>query len=799
MLDTVSVCNAEFTVALDTTASIPVYTFTAVGTDLSKTFNWNIGGSLLRTGRQFDHIFFDAGGWLVTLTVADASDTCSVAQRVNVSLETQAPVESCFFNSWKAEDNSNTYAFETWMPWYFSDMSYSLDFGDGNVTTHDPEFGVPIYHTYSIPGTYQVCQTMNEDSCTYCKEIRVDPFVSPDCDASFTYTIDSTSTENWIYTFTANETDSVKSIFWTFEMQSWATGREVQHIFTDAGNWNVTLWVTSESDTCSTSQIVVPPSPSGCILNVAPMPMFGQNTFDFFVGTEPLAGQLYYTMDFGDGVSISEEQSGGGSIRPFSYRYRRDGTFNVCLTATDSTTFSCEVCEEVEVVLPTCFASFVYHPVDSADQFSYLFTALEISDLYDYRWEIDGQTVSNEELFEFTFIAAGNYEVSLYMTNVSSGDVCKATNIVIIEGTSPICLADFTYQLVDSLNTFHYVFTPLRLDSTATYLWEVEGGFQSSDSVLNYTFSDAGLWNVSLTTFVGNDSSCTAIQTIEVQPGILYIQGTLFADLIPVDRGTVDLYQRQGDEWSPALQTSSQNGAFTFNNLSQGTYIIHARGDEFVNQAFIPTYFVNGVGWQDAYKLDLTGSAEDVKITLIRSQTLSSGQGQVQGRVVSTETEGPFVILLKDRTSRRTVKWTVSDEAHSFSFDQLPFGQYQLTVEKPSRSFSQNVDLTESQSRVSDIELRTDVVLGRNEALSGKLNIYPTMVEDRVFLSNNAPTGGNMTVELRSISGKLLMNQQLVINAGETAELSLPPLKKGIYFIRVVDNEGYSSLTKLIR
>ncbi|MEM7110338.1 MAG: hypothetical protein AAF519_19075, partial [Bacteroidota bacterium] len=53
-------CNAEFAVGLDTTGTFPIYTFTALETNSSKTYSWNIGGGLLRTGREIDHIFFDA-------------------------------------------------------------------------------------------------------------------------------------------------------------------------------------------------------------------------------------------------------------------------------------------------------------------------------------------------------------------------------------------------------------------------------------------------------------------------------------------------------------------------------------------------------------------------------------------------------------------------------------------------------------------------------------------------------------------------------------------------------------------
>ncbi|MEM7109744.1 MAG: PKD domain-containing protein, partial [Bacteroidota bacterium] len=1051
----------------------------ALETNSSKTYSWNIGGGLLRTGREIDHIFFDAGGFLVTLEVADSSGICSSRQHVDVSLANQAPVGSCFFNTWKTEEN--TYAFETWMPWYFADMSYSIDFDDGTVLTDDPQFGVPLSHTYSRPGTYEICQTMNADGCSYCKEIvvgaempsecnaeftyeidssygvwiytftaseidagknyswttfegnqvplsgtRIESFVFPSegtypveltvfddsdtcstvqqiyapntesctfgitqdenrvtvkaawgfndnwftddliidttqyaveylyysinlgdgavvngtlfardsiewttpfipdidheyaspgvydicysatdslfyscqqcksviieesdlitCDPTFTYVIDSTSTENWIYTFNAADPDSTKQFVWGFDQQRIGFGRSEEHIFTEGGAQEVNLFVyENEADTCFSSVMVYPPEGEGCFMNVT---QFDANTFDFYPTVNATARPVYYNMDFGDSVSTSGVQTGGRSVGPFSYHYRTDGFFEACFTATDSVSFSCEVCEQIEVIFPECYASFVYHKLDSANQFRYLFTALEISAQYDYRWEINGQTVSENELFEFTFPSTGSYEVELYMTNISNGDVCTSRKTITVDSVIPTCPTSFVYHLGDSSDIYSYVFTPLVIDSQKSFQWEIEGLFVSEEILLDYTFPGTGSYEVTLyvtedgescstsRTIVVQDenSTCDASFDFEIDPansfsytftarsdsavayewflnGVLasenlsfhytfpdsgtyevrldilrwwdscsssqnvlvpaqgdpivadslYIQGFLFADLIPVDDGAVALYKKANGSWKYSSEVVTTAGEFVFNNLSSGNYLIHARGDEFIHQAFIPTYFVNGVGWQDAYELELSGSAEEVEITLIRSQALSAGQGQLQGRVAADELDLPFVLLLKDRSSGRTVKWAVSEEEHRFNFDQLPFGQYKITVERPSMSFSKNFDLNENQSTINNIELRTDAVLGQEEVFSGGLHIYPTKVEDHVFLRNQTHAGGDTRVDLQSISGKRLMSEHIIIEARETVEITLPRLEAGVYLMRVIDHEGKTSVTKLIK
>ncbi|MEM7549782.1 MAG: hypothetical protein AAF363_08910 [Bacteroidota bacterium] len=879
-LDSTSLCNAAFTFELDTTGALPVYTLIATAEgDSSKSFLWNIGGELERTGSRIEHIFFDAGLWHTTLTVSDSSDICSTVQNIAAIPPSS---DACFFNVWSLDSGTFQYAFETWLPFY-ADMSFSLNYGDGSSLEHIPEFGVPITHTYDSPGVYEVCQTMNEDGCSYCKEIVVGSFNVPNCDtgftyladssnqyrysfiseetsdlyeylweineeivsndpsfeyifsdsgtyqialflinagsgdtcsiteviavpynlescdASFTYNIDSISTNNWIFNLTANSTDTTNTFVWGLP-QGIAFGRELSYVHTEAGNFDVNLVIFNEEDTCSSSQNILAPEPNGCILNISE---FDENTIDIISGTQSIIGQLYYTMDFGDGMVVSGEQAGGGTIGPFSYNYREDGVFNVCLSATDSLSFSCEVCQEVEIILPSCSASFNYQEIDSANN-NYLFTPLEISELYSYRWNVNGefltdQLPSSDPSFNYTFPSSGIWNVSLYRMNISSGDVCFTSEIINIPGDTIECPTSFVYQPIDSTNTFRYLFTPLIIDSQRTFLWEIEGGFQSTNTLLEYTFPDAGLWNVTLNQISNNGDTCSATRTIEVPPGNLHIYGSVFADLIPADGGVVSLYQKQTSDWIHINDVSTDNGAFNFSNLAPGRYLLHARGDAFVHQAFIPTYFVNGVGWQDAYTLDLFGSAEEVKITLIRSQSLSSGQGRIQGRVITNEPAEPFVILLKDRASRNTVKWTISGTSHSFDFNQLPFGEYLLTVEKPSQSFSRSIDLTENQANISGIELNPNVILSSEEEFSEKLAVYPTFIEDHVFLNNQTFTRLDLTLELRSMTGDLVMSEVLELNAGETTELALPNIDDGIYFMRTTNKEGHSTVTKLIK
>ena len=397
-------CSAEFTYSLDSTSTIPVFTFSALYPDDSKTYEWNIGGSQIRTGESIEHIFFDAGGWGVTLTVFDETDTCSTNQRVDVSQDTQAPQGSCFFNTW--QNGNSTYAVESWMPWYWEGMSSTVSFDDGSssIVSYEPVFGEHITHTYDSPGTYEICQTMNADDCSYCKEVTVRA-TYPECLQSFTYTIDSTSSSNWKYTFSVPDADSSKLYSWLFEDVRPAFGSVAKHTFMKGGSSKVFLFVMENGQTtCSSSQWVVAPSPSSCILNVGNFPS-QSNDMDFYPWVDESLNNVYYTMDFGNGYSISDSQTKGGYLGSYANYYHKSGTYAACLNVTDSAGYECQTCEEIIIELPTCDNSFTHTLTDSrqTDSTTYLFKPGLFSGLYDYRWEVNGVVKSTDGEFGYTF------------------------------------------------------------------------------------------------------------------------------------------------------------------------------------------------------------------------------------------------------------------------------------------------------------------------------------------------------------------------------------------------------------
>ena len=1032
-----SICNAEYTYRIDSVGNIPVYTFSATYPNNQYTYEWNIGGSLIRTGSTIEHIFNDAGGWGVTLTAFSATDTCTSYQNVGAM---PPPEDECFFNTWQINDS--TYAVETWLPMFWEDMSSTIDFGDGTVVAYEPVHGEHITHTYDSAGTYTICQTMGANDCSYCKEIEFESTTIPTCNADFTYTIDSTGNIP-VYTFSAINPNNQYSYEWRFNEGFPRTGASIEHIFADWDDWtggefDVTLTSYNQTDTCSTIQTIKAEFPpfDVCFFNTW---QIDDSTYAIETSLPMYWEDMSSSVDFGDGTVIAYEPEIGEYI---THSYNKPGTYTICQTMdTDDcsyckevsvgttstecpTTFNyelidsldgeyeyhfspleidstaryiwtfdlneeteaftanytfttpgthevnlqiytdnsfCELSEYIDIeenVEPiSCPTSFNYE-IDSLNSLIYAFYPTEIDSAASYTWKIDSIDVSTNASFTYQFEEADQYLVSLSINkgdslcnlaeviNVESSEVpitcpssfnyqvdslntleysfgveeydtaattyswfineeqvgyeayfnytfpegglysvdlliaydaseCLVSDSILVEAPidSIVCPNSFNYQvdslntldysfgveeydtaattyswfineeqvgyeayfnytfpegalysvdlliaydaaeclvsdsilveapldslvcptsfnavLVDSLNTLNYQFSPLEIDNSASYLWAVDGAI-STEAVYTYNFPSAGNYDVTLTT-VKEQDTCEITQTIAVMAGTLHIQGMLYADLVPVVGGSLLLYQEIDNRWTYSNQVSTTDGHFIFENLAPGTYLLHGMGDRTIHEAFIPTYFVNGVSWKDAFEIELTGSAEELKITLIKAQGLTNGHGRISA-TMNTDDFDSQIVLLKDRNSNETVKWTIS-EGDQFSFNQLPLGAYRITMEMPSESFSMNVDVTDNQPEVN-LNLDMFNILSSDDVAQKEPIVYPTAVENEVFIHNPSPSSSELTIKVISMTGQEVLSRSVKIASNDTYQLSLSNLDRGMYIILTEDSEGHKN------
>ncbi|UII27400.1 PKD domain-containing protein [Fulvivirga maritima] len=791
-LDSGYVCDAGFTYVVDTTG-VPTYTFTANETDPELTYSWNFGNQWYASGREVEYIFYDGGGWNVYLTVSDGIDSCTTYEIVSV-----IPIEpnQCYFNYEKVSDS--TLKVSSYSPYHY-EQPYSFDFGDGTVVTDTMSHPTKEFsHTYDTAGTYQVCfyiANIDSDSCSYCKSFTMDfppaPVDTIQCNAGFTYKVDTTGVPT--YTFTADETDPDLTYSWNFGNQWYASGREVEYIFYDGGGWNVYLTVSDGIDSCTTYEIVsvIPIEPNQCYFNYEKVSDSTLKVSSY----SPYHYEQPYSFDFGDGTVVSDTMI---YQRDFYHTYDTAGTYQVCFYIAYAPGDTCSYCNSftmagsVPIDTTQCDASFTF---TQTDDLNYLFNANQRDSIDQYTWRIDGTTVANTLDLFYTFPEEGLYTVSLNIGDSSNN--CYYSESVEVKS---LIDCSFSYDSLAS-NTFQF-YTSETGD--ASYLWDFgDGNTSDSSSVVMHTFSSAGIYNVCLTKTNLTDTCqhCNEIVVGSPERDSLYIEGSVYADLLPVFDGTVELYKKDSIEWEKVKQVNLSNGYFRFSQLTQGQYILYARGDEDVYTSYIPTYFVNGMAYEDAYSINLNEPAVNVNITLIKSYSLSSsGDGSVAGRIsLSDDSNDPYVVLLKDQSAQKVIKWTMSNDKN-FSFETLPYGTYQVTVEKPSKSVSKSFELTATSPNINNLELGSNLVSGVDDQLTlSSIGVYPTQIDNKVIIANKGYEEKALTVHVRSATGDHFIIQSIDIGAGSTYELPLPGLPSGLYLIQLNDENGKSGTFKVIK
>lgn len=277
-------------------------------------WQWTFGDGGISTQQHPSHQYASDGNYTVCLIVSSgcASDTSCF----NVAV-CDVPVLPAFTSTPSGLSVS------------FSDLSsnavsYAWDFGDGSTsTTQNPS------HAYAQVGSYTVCLTITSAcnrSATQCATVNV--CVPPV--ATWTYTQPSPGT----LVFT-DGSQYATSWLWSFGNGATSGTPNPSHTYTQ--NATVTVCLTS-SNSCGTDStcLTIPVCPATLQAGFAVNP--NQFTYTF---TDQSFGANQWAWDFGDGGSSTAQSP--------SHTYAANGTYNVCLTASNECSTTSVICHPVTV------------------------------------------------------------------------------------------------------------------------------------------------------------------------------------------------------------------------------------------------------------------------------------------------------------------------------------------------------------------------------------------------------------------------------------------------------------------
>ena len=227
--------------------------------------------------------------------------------------------------------------------------------------------------------------------------------------------------------FTEASTGFPNSWKWDFGDGTGSTEQNPSHTYSTAGAYTVNLTVSNTNGTNSTSSTITVLQP------VFPVSNFISNITS---GYTPLSVQLTdlsnntagWNWDFGDGI-ISTEQSP-------AHTYSTAGNYAVNLTAinangTDSKLTTIKVLEQPAAVFPV--ANFSNNVTSGYAPLSVQFTDLS-NNATEWNWDFGDGAISTEQNPVHIYFAAGNYTVTLKVSNKSGQDA--KTSQIYVDKTS---------------------------------------------------------------------------------------------------------------------------------------------------------------------------------------------------------------------------------------------------------------------------------------------------------------------------------------------------------------------------
>ena len=613
--------------------------------------------------------------------------------------------------------------------------------------------------------------------------------------------------------------------YWSFGDGTTANEFSPFHQYTEAGNYQVCLYMYEPNGSCSDTlcqwiTVMGDSTSNGC------SPAFGVenqsgSTVQFVNYSTEIASSFHW--DFGDSTFSTETSP--------LHTFPAEGLYGVCLTQTAldgscSETYCMTVWASDS--LPnndtTCYASFFVDEAWIVNDLSYVFMNTSSAPAAaTFVWSFGDGTTSNEYSPVHQYAAEGPYEICLQLTgsNGCSSSICHwiyATDSTWVDST---CYAYPSYSVAqDSVDGIWIAqFSHQSVGSYTNVTWTFPDGTVSNLDNPTHVFYSEGPHAVTLTVS-SPDGSCFDEQTVWAshlpQPGGYgFLSGSVWTGANALaDHTAVLLIHAVADSLNntwlfEAVDTFFVHavdsggfffGEFRFENIPYGTYFLraHLTDQSAVADQFLPTYYDSTLSWENAFAIHVAPVMLPFQydIHLVPVEGFQSGPGSIGGGVFEgvngkTSSEGdPLagVVVQLFNESDQPVAYAFTGTDGSYSFGSLGYGTYKIQPEHyglhadPIYVTLSPENPTEDEA---DVTMQTTVVTAndRSEASTLALALYPNPTSGEVTLSFSA--AGSVRIAVMDAQGRTLQTNAFTA-AGQTQySVSLNGLPAGLYLVRL--------------
>ncbi len=409
-------------------------------------------------------------------------------------------------------------------------------------------------------------------------------------------------------------------------------------------------------------------------------------------------------------------------------------------------------------------------------------------------------------------INVSELEPSHYTVNF---DICKK-----VYGE---CIPDFEAELIDATEEhFIYQFYDKSESEVVSWKWKFGDGAHAWVQHPDHVYINEGLYDVTLV--ISNsllpNIGCTDSITKQLNVGnndYSSFGGHVFAGLFPIDLAYAYLFKYDGIGLIPVDTAIIDTlGFYYFYQVLHGDYIVKASpqpgSQSFGN--YIPSYFGNKIFWEDAsvIHLETTGWEYDIRLKALSAAT--QGDGNLSGGTFYVDTAGAILnpatnieIFIFDE-NEQVCACTYSNYFGDFFFSQLSFGTYEIYAEVPGAKVEAfSVTLSEENPDITDILIKInydEVTYSIEENSSGCLEIansvYPNPGQDIAYIDINVKRPTTYLIEVYDQVGHKVIENQFSSPAGlHSIPIDISSLDRGIYFFRVITEDRFSFIEKLIK
>jgi PKD repeat protein len=391
-------------------------------------------------------------------------------------------------------------------------VHYEWAFGDGTIAS-----GVTVSHTYQQGGTYVVTLTVTDSQGllgSTTQNIQIgQPSPTADISGPKQGSVDQSITFDG--SGSSANYGNIVDYEWDFGDGTSASGSSVTHVYTQPGDYEVTLTVTNSAGlTASTTHKIQIEAAPTAIISAPTTGQVGQPiTFDGSGSTTSDNNIVSYAWNFGDGTTAN-----GVSV---THTYSQVGSYQVSLTVTDDQGATATATQMIQIGQPLPPAAVI--SILTAGQAGQP-TVLDgsgstpgVGQIVKYEWNFGDGTIGSGARVVHIYIKAGSYTISLTVTN-SDGLTATATQIIHIEQSSPTAIISGpTTGAVGQSIAFDGSGSTAGIGQIVQYEWNFGDGTTGTGAKVVHTYTKAGPYIITLTVTNSDGLTARARQIIQIE------------------------------------------------------------------------------------------------------------------------------------------------------------------------------------------------------------------------------------------------------------------------------------------